>query len=131
MTQRVYSQCEECFRSTLASAQGALQAPPPRDLLRKTIRHMTSSSIFSLLGSSMLESESSIGGASGSSGVMLTEASLMNESGTKGFDGAKRGWDWRTTFKRDAAGKDILRMLRLGLARDISRAWVEEADCRR
>lgn len=40
-------------------------------------------------------------------------------------DGVKRGWDWRHDLEREAKGDDVLRMLRLGLAKEISRAWVE------
>lgn len=136
---RVYAQCEECFRSTLATAHGAQQPPPPRDLLRKTISNMTSSSSFSLVGSCMLESESSsLGGAAtangsvGSSGFLVKAPmpSIINNvaGGTEGVDGAKRGWDWRMAVKRDSTGKELLRSLRLGLARDISKFCMEDAD---
>lgn len=37
---------------------------------------------------------------------------------------AKRGWDWRKGLKREAKGEDLLRILRLGLARDVARVWV-------
>lgn len=122
VTPRVYGQCEECFRSTLAAAHGTQQAPSPRDMLRKTVSSMTSSSGFSLVGSSMLESESSIAETGSGSGVMVNTPN----DGRKGGDGVKRGWDWRRGMVgRDASGEDVLRMLRLGLAREISRAWIE------
>lgn len=86
---------------------------------------MTSSSGFSLVGSFMLESESSMGGGGdgGGSGVMVKAP----KDGGKG-DSAKRGWDWRKGVGREALGSDVLRILRLSLARDISRAWVEGGD---
>ena len=37
----------------------------------------------------------------------------------------KRGWDWRKGLRRDAKGEEVLRVLRLGLARDVARVWVE------
>ncbi len=87
----------------------------------------------------MLESESSsLGGAgttngsAGSSGylVKVPTPSIINNvaSGTQGVDGAKRGWDWRMAVRRDTPGRELLRSLRLGLARDISKLCLEDAD---
>lgn len=87
----------------------------------------------------MLESESSsLGGASttngsaGSSGylVKVPRPSIIKNvaSGTQGVDGAKRGWDWRIAVRRDTPGRELLRSLRLGLARDISKLCLEAAD---
>lgn len=70
----------------------------------------------------MLESESSMAETGSGSGVMVN---TLNDGG-KGGDGVKRGWDWRKGMVgRDASGEDVLRILRLGLAREISRAWIE------
>lgn len=120
VTPRVYAQCEECFRSTLAAAYGTQQAPSPRDMLRKTVSSMTSSSAFSLVGSSMMESETSLGATGSGSEVMVK---TPNDGG-KG-DGVRRGWDWRGMVGREASGEEVLRMLRLGLAKEISRAWID------
>lgn len=38
----------------------------------------------------------------------------------------KRGWDWRKGMAADAMGEDVLRILRLGLAKDIARHWISE-----
>lgn len=69
------------------------------------------------MGSEMLESGSSgsvvrVGGEGRRSGV-----------GRKG-EQVKRGWDWRGGWRRDARGEEILRGLRMGLARGIGRGWV-------
>ena len=37
-----------------------------------------------------------------------------------------RGWDWRKGLGKDAQGEDVLRILRLGLAKDIARHWIME-----
>lgn len=90
----------------------------------------------------MLESESSSlgdagtstsnGSAGSSSGylVKVPTPSIINNvaSGTQGVDGAKRGWDWRMAVRRDTPGRELLRSLRLGLARDISKLCLEDAD---
>ena len=36
----------------------------------------------------------------------------------------KRAWDWRKGFGEKAKGEEVLRMLRLGLAKDIAKHWV-------
>lgn len=87
----------------------------------------------------MLESESSslggtatTNGSAGGSGFLVKapKPSIVNNvaSGMQGVDGAKRGWDWRMAVRRDIPGKELLRSLRLGLARDISKLWLEDAD---
>ena len=40
----------------------------------------------------------------------------------------KRGWDWRTGMKKGATGQDLLSMLRLGLAKEIARVWIEDEE---
>ena len=71
-------------------------------------------------------------GSAGSSGFLVKAPmpSIISNvaSGTEGADGAKRGWDWRMAVKRNSTGKELLRSLRLGLARDISKLWLEDAD---
>jgi len=62
----------------------------------------------------MLESESS-GGVNGSRTFARSE------------EDKKRAWDWRKGLEKDAKGEDILRILRLGLAKDIARHWVTQA----
>lgn len=114
VTPRVYERCEGCFRSTLAAFQSRVAPASPRELLKKTMSSMTSASSFSLVGSSMLMSESS-GGVSGSRTLVRSE------------EEKKRGWDWRKGLGKDAKGEDVLRILRLGLAKDIAKHWVTSA----
>lgn len=111
VTSRVYLQCEECFRSTLDAYQGRRAPAPSRELLKKTMSSMSSS--FSLVGSSMLNSETSNG--TGSSRALV-----------KPQEEKKRGWDWRKGLAEDAKGEDVLRILRLGLANEIARHWISE-----
>ncbi|KAF9886432.1 hypothetical protein FE257_011464 [Aspergillus nanangensis] len=125
VTLRVYAQCEECFRSTLIEYQSSHKAtsggapssdsyvlpPSPRALLRKSVSSMTGSSTFSFIGSDMLESART--GSTSSSGVLVPRSN-------EGRGPQERGWDWRAELPVDTKGEDILRMLRLGLARGMS-----------
>lgn len=113
VTPRVYAQCEECFHSTLLEYQSstrgeATDRPSPRSLLKKSVNFNTSS--FSVIGNDMLESRTRSGSGAGSVG---SSAVLI------GADAA-RGWDWRAGLPESGKGEDILRMLRLGLARGLS-----------
>ncbi len=44
----------------------------------------------------------------------------------KSQEDKKREWDWRSGLAESAKGEDVLRMLRLGLAKDIARHWMSE-----
>ena len=95
-------------------------------MLRKSVSNMTSSSGFSLVESSMLDSETSMGGTGSGSGSGSGVMVQTPNDGGNGGDGVKRGWDWRAdVVSRETTADDVLRMLRLGLAREISRAWIE------
>lgn len=122
VTTRVYAQCEEFFRSTLighrSSSDSYVLPPSPRTLLKKSVSSTTASSNFSLIGSDMLESArtrstTSGSGSVGGSGVLVPQ---MGKNGTSN----SRGWDWRVGLPEDARGKDVLWMLRVGLARGLS-----------
>jgi hypothetical protein len=76
---------------------------------------MSGTSSFSLVGSSMLASQ--LKQSMGSSGVLV-----------KG--NFKRGWDWRHGISASTTGDDVLRILRLGLAKDLAKAFLMEADNR-
>ncbi|KAL6714034.1 hypothetical protein ACLMJK_008528 [Lecanora helva] len=105
---RVYSQCEECLRSTLAARRGQATLSSPRELLKKTMSSLSSS--FSIVGDSMVNSESS--GMDGSGALLKASAR------------GKRGWDWRQGLEKNTKGEDVLQILRLGLAKDIAKHWM-------
>ena len=109
---RVYDACDEFLKTVIASAQG-LQGSTPHDMFKKSTSSMSGTSSFSLVGSSMLASQ--LHRSMGSSGVLV-----------KG--NIKRGWDWRRGVTAGVTGQEILQILRLGLAKDLARAWVMEAD---
>jgi hypothetical protein len=109
---RVYSACDEFFQTVIASAQG-LKGSNPMDLLKKQSSSMSGTSSFSLVGSSMLASQ--FQRSIGSSGVLV-----------KG--NVQRGWDWRRGLHAGTSSQDVLKMLRLGLAKEVARACIMEAD---
>jgi hypothetical protein len=109
---RVYSACAEFLQTVIASGQG-LKGSSPIDMLRKTTSNSSGSSSFSMIGSSMVASQ--LKHSMGSSGVMV-----------KG--NMKRGWDWRQGISASTKGDDLLRILRHGLAKDLAKAWLNEAD---
>lgn len=122
VTSRVYKQCEECFRRTLANDQTQPKAPDRRETFKKSISNITtSSSAFSLIDS-MMESETRE--STGSEGVMIRMVEKGDPSQWSNNQ-IQRGWDWREGVSQDLTAGDLLRRLRLGLAKDIAKAWVE------
>ncbi|KAL2115840.1 hypothetical protein VTJ04DRAFT_10095 [Mycothermus thermophilus] len=111
VSSRVYTICDEFLQLVLASAPGGLKGSTPADLLRKS----SGPGNFTLAGSSLVASQlqKSLSGASGALGKAVT---------------VKRGWDWRSGVSARTKGEDILKRLRLGLARDLAGLWVAEAD---
>ncbi|KAI9759477.1 MAG: hypothetical protein M4579_002317 [Chaenotheca gracillima] len=114
VTPRVYAQCEEFFQSAVSSARGASsKGSSPRATLKKSISSMTASSSFSLVGSSAFRTGGGDSLESGS-GVLVPAPTAD----------VKRGWDWRQGLPREVTGRHVLRILRLGLSKEISRGWI-------
>jgi hypothetical protein len=109
---RVYSACSEFLQTVVASGQG-LKGSSPTDMLRKSVSNVSGTSSFSMVGSSMLASQ-------------LKQS--MSSSGVLVKGNIKRGWDWRRGISASTTGEDVLRILRLGLAKDLAKAWLVEVD---
>jgi hypothetical protein len=112
VSSRVRTACSEFLQTVIASGQG-LKGSTPADMLRKSTSNTSGTSSFSLVGSSMLASQ--LKQSMGSSGVLV-----------KG--NIKRGWDWRQGISAGTSTDDVLRILRLGLAKDLAKAWLIEVD---
>lgn len=109
----IRAQCEECFKSAMASFYGS-EPPSPRSMMKKSMsRSMMESSVFSLIGSEMLQPQA------------RSKESSDDSSGVLVNGHAKRAWDWRRGLDKSAKGEEVLRILRLGLAKEVSRSWVE------
>ncbi|KIX04545.1 uncharacterized protein Z518_05415 [Rhinocladiella mackenziei CBS 650.93] len=121
VSSRVYDATEECLQAALRNFHGS-QPPSPQAMLKKSMSSGTNSSFsFSMMGSEMLGrseiTSMGTGGKSvGSSGVLVPH----------GKGDAARGWDWRSKFKdRHVSGRDVVRVLRMGLAEELSLAELE------
>ncbi|POS71755.1 nuclear pore complex subunit Nup85 [Diaporthe helianthi] len=112
---RVYETCKDFFQLVLASAPKLLKGSTPADLMKKS----TEKGSMVLTGSSMLASQlhRSVAGASPGKGSAVAP---------KG--NAKRGWDWRSGLDYSTSAEQVLRILRLGLTRDLAKLWLAEAD---
>lgn len=121
MSPRIYKQCEDCLQSSLnhhfqhdsrvesgdpssMSSSTSFGAAPPPSLLQKSILTQ-----------------------SGLSGFSLIEHEMMSASKVRQFDERhqpdlqhKREWDWRTGVDKGFQGEDIIRILRLHLAKGLA-----------
>jgi hypothetical protein len=122
VTPRVYAQCEECFRSTLlatTTTDPSFAPPSPRALFKKSITNFNAST-FSLMGNGMLESARTRSGSGSGPASMSGSGVLVPRPGDVAAVGG-RGWDWRVGLSESARGEDVLRLLRVGLAKGLSR----------
>ena len=114
----IRTQCEEVLSTTLLAAHDSSsspQIPNPHHLLQKSTSNLTTtSSQFSMIGSA------DFGSGDGHS----TESSAVLVRGGH-VDASKRGWDWRKGFGKAATGQDVIRLLRLGVTRELGRAFAE------
>lgn len=108
--ERVYGACDEFFKTVMASTPG-LKGSNPMDLLKKSTSSLSGSS-YSMIGSSMLASQFN---------KSIKSSGLLREN-------AKRGWDWRKDLTAGMSSKNVLRILRYGLAKDLAKTSVLEAD---
>lgn len=135
----ITAQCAECLTATLGAAHNSTTGPgakdepvpTPHDLLKKSISSLNTatttgsgtmtSSQFSLVGSSLLNAGSAADSA-GSSAVLDRDSAQQKRSGN---DVVRRGWDWRAPFEKDLGADTLMKTVRLALAKEIGRAWVD------
>lgn len=114
---RVYETCQDFFQLVLASAPALLKGSTPADLMKKT-----SPGSMVMSGTSMLASQlhRSVAGGGPPAGGPGGPPPIKSN--------AKRGWDWRTGLNHSTSAEDVLRILRLGLTKDLAKLWIVEAD---
>jgi hypothetical protein len=112
----IRTQCEEVLSTTLSAAHDASSSPTNlQHLLQKSTSNLTTaSSQYSLIGSADF----------GSADAQSTESSAVLVRGGH-VDESKRGWDWRRGFSKGTSAEDIIRVLRLGIAKEFARAFAE------
>ncbi|ROV98835.1 hypothetical protein VPNG_08387 [Cytospora leucostoma] len=113
---RVYETCKEFFQLVLASAPALLKGSTPADLMSKS----TAKGSLVLSGSSMLASQLHRSVAGGNPGKSVGPLAPQGN--------VKRGWDWRSGLDIGTSAEDVLRILRLGLTKDLAKLWLVEAD---
>jgi phage terminase small subunit len=109
----IRAQCEEVLSTTLAAAHEG-RASDSRSLNKSTSNLTTASSQYSLIGSTDFSS----------AGAPSMEGSAVLVKGGS-VDDAKRAWDWRKGFSKKTTGRDVIRLLRLGIAKETARAFAE------
>lgn len=118
ITGRVRAAAEDFFSVVLAAAPGGLKGSTPTDLLRRTTSTRSSGSTTTGTGSFMLTGSS-----------MLASQLQRSMSGPSSGASVARGWDWRSGLvASQASSADVLRRLRVGLARELARLWIAQAD---
>lgn len=110
---KVYQTASEFFQLVLASGLALLKGSTPADMMKSTGGSMA------LSGPSMLASQLHRSVAGGQQG----QGTLASKQ-----DNAKRGWDWRYGLDYSTKAEDVLRILRLGLTKDLAKLWLVEAD---
>jgi hypothetical protein len=110
----VFSRCDRIFRA--AAAEHSKPASSPHELLKKSVSSLTTSSGFSMVGSSMwksqiLDPQDGARGSAESSGVLVKKP-------------VHRVWDWRRGLRKDDTAESLLRVLRLALAQEMARSWL-------
>ncbi|KAK7739112.1 hypothetical protein SLS62_011290 [Diatrype stigma] len=106
---RVYDAADEFFKLVVASGHG-VKGSSPADLLKKSTGSLGGS--FMMTGSSMMASQ--------------LHQSVMRSGIVRGP--IKRAWDWRTEIVSTGSSGDILKLIRLGLTKDLANLWLEQAD---
>lgn len=110
---KVYETAKDFFQLVLASAPALLKGSTPADLMKKS-----GPGSMAMSGTSMLASQlhRSVAGGGQSAGSLVAKQN------------AKRGWDWRHGLDYSTTAEDVLRILRLGLTKDLAKLWLVEAD---
>lgn len=102
-TSSIHTACVDVLRATLAHCHDDDGESSASDILSKsTSSHFS----FSIIG----KSDESLNKSTGKLKSLSTNV--------------KRGWDWRTGMRKDATSEDVLKILRLGLAKEIAGQWV-------
>lgn len=118
---RVYTAAEEFLQLVLASAPGGVVAAGgPADLMRRSAAG-AGAQHYVMSGSSVMAGRlrKSLAGGKGTAAAGQAKGRA---------DPLQRAWDWRARMGPGTKGKDVVRKVRLGLAKDLAGLWLAEAD---
>ena len=126
------------LRKTVSGLSGLANSAETEN---ETGSSQSTTSQFSMIGSSLLgtrsKDERGLNGPSSveSSAELLLEKNEKTKMGNGRrrkddandvrADPVSRSWDWRRGWQRDATGEDVLRVLRLNIAKELARGWMD------
>ena len=124
---RVFSVAEQFFDTALAgtpatNVTGLRKSTTTTVAVPRDENNNSAASSFVLTGSSFFASQIVSSAAAGNN-VQGNE-----KVGNSYCEVRKRGWDWRRGLKPGTRARDVLRIIRLGLGREVARVWVRSAD---
>ncbi|KAF4548715.1 Nucleoporin NUP85-like protein [Elsinoe fawcettii] len=115
ISSRIYDQAESLFQACMGAYSGAISSS--QQDLAKSIQLQKSTSNLSTSTYGMVNSRGSI------------ESEKTGSKEGPSEDKIKRAWDWRRgvamSVGTKAKGADVLRILRVGIAKEVGRGWAE------
>jgi len=119
----IRTQCETVLSTTLLAAYPTSSTLNPASQSHVLSKSILSLSQYSLISSTELETLPDADADTERGASSADAATVLLQGG--GLRDVKRGWDWRRGFSGNARGADVLRVLRLGVAREAARAFAE------
>ncbi|KAL5594630.1 uncharacterized protein BROUX77_007977 [Berkeleyomyces rouxiae] len=127
---RVYTACVDFFDYVLAATPGGLKGSTPADLLRTGAPSSATATggSSSTTTTTFVMAPSSIVAAQLNRSLSAASANAAAGGAAARLAAAQRGWDWRAGLHVGMGADEVLRVLRLGLSRDLAKLWLREVD---
>ena len=110
MSGDVFSACESCLDATVEALHDVSAEVVTKEV-RKSTDALTEASRKRLLSTVLREPKGEKG-----------------KGGSTATSDQRRTWDWRRGLIDGTSGRDVLRILRVALAKEVSRAWIGEGE---
>ena len=117
----IHTACADVLRAALAHAHYSDGNAAASDILSKSTSSHFSFDMVGQSGESGKGSQASLGGQNKGKGKGRQAGT---GAGAGAGDTAKRAWDWRMGFNAESEPEELMQVLRLGLAKEVARAWV-------
>ncbi|KAL2889661.1 Nucleoporin NUP85 [Ceratocystis lukuohia] len=125
---RVYDACVEFFNYVLAATPGGLKGSTPADLLHKGGATSGPNGEASNSGASFVIAPSSVIASQLNRSISAASSKAVAGGVAAQLATARRGWDWRVGLRVGMGADEVLRVLRLGISRDLAKLWLQEVD---